>query len=164
MKATIGRVENCQDHQATPRYTLRLARTREEVEADLRLRFEVFNLELQEGFAESFFTGIDGDEFDRVCEHLIVTGGSHRTKNHQNRCIAPCLSAGFSARSLSEEATSRCNVSSRPEINGCRPDQADQRADWILLVGRLLFNQPEPGSRALVGVLLLKADKLLTSS
>jgi putative hemolysin len=58
MKAIVGRVENCQGRQATPRYTLRLARTREEVEAALRLRFEVFNLELQEGFAESFFTGI----------------------------------------------------------------------------------------------------------
>ena len=62
-------------HQATPidrRYSLRFAGTREEVEAALRLRFEVFNLELCEGFAESFFTGLDEDEFDRVCEHLIV--------------------------------------------------------------------------------------------
>ena len=55
MKATIGRVEKCQGRQATPRYTLRLARTREEVEADLRLRFEAFNLELREGFAGIFF-------------------------------------------------------------------------------------------------------------
>jgi putative hemolysin len=54
-------------------YRLRLARTRDEVEAALRLRFEVFNLELHEGLAESFFTGMDEDEFDRVCEHLIVT-------------------------------------------------------------------------------------------
>ncbi len=54
-------------------YRLRLTRTRDEVEAALRLRFEVFNLELHEGLAESFFTGLDEDEFDRVCEHLIVT-------------------------------------------------------------------------------------------
>jgi hypothetical protein len=54
MKAIIGRVENCQDRQATPGYTLRLATTREEVEAAF-LRFEVFNLELQDGFAEFFY-------------------------------------------------------------------------------------------------------------
>jgi putative hemolysin len=55
------------------RYRLRLARTRGEIEAALRLRFEVFNLELHEGFAESFFTGMDEDEFDRICDHLLVT-------------------------------------------------------------------------------------------
>jgi putative hemolysin len=55
------------------RYSLRFATTREDVEDALRLRFEVFNLELHEGFAESFFTGMDEDEFDRVCEHLIIT-------------------------------------------------------------------------------------------
>jgi putative hemolysin len=38
----------------------------------LRLRFEVFNLEFHEGLAESFFTGLDEDEFDRFCDHLIV--------------------------------------------------------------------------------------------
>ncbi len=54
------------------RYGVRLARTREELETALRLRFEVFNLELHEGLAESFFTGLDEDEFDRFCDHLIV--------------------------------------------------------------------------------------------
>jgi 1-acyl-sn-glycerol-3-phosphate acyltransferase len=37
-----------------------------------RLRFEVFNLELNEGLAESHFTGLDVDPFDDVCDHLIV--------------------------------------------------------------------------------------------
>jgi len=36
------------------------------------LRFEVFNLELNEGLVESHFTGLDVDLFDSVCEHLIV--------------------------------------------------------------------------------------------
>ena len=120
-------VENCQDRQATPRYTLRLARTREEVEAATPCvctsKSSIWNSKRD---LRNLFTGIDEDEFDGVCEHLIVreaAGGCPRTKDHQNRCVAPCLSAGFSARSLSEEATSRCNVSSRPEINDCRPDQ-----------------------------------------
>ena len=60
---------------ADNRYSLRLARTRREIEPALRLRFEVFNLELHEGFAESFVTGLDEDEFDRVCE-LAKTYGA----------------------------------------------------------------------------------------
>lgn len=37
-----------------------------------RLRFEVFNLELNEGLAESHFNGLDADPFDDVCDHLLV--------------------------------------------------------------------------------------------
>jgi putative hemolysin len=54
------------------RYLARFARTREELDAILRLRFEVFNLELGEGLASSFQTGRDMDEFDLFCHHLIV--------------------------------------------------------------------------------------------
>ena len=53
MKAIIGRLENRQRRQATAVH-LRLARTREEVEVALRLRFEVLNLELQEGLRNLF--------------------------------------------------------------------------------------------------------------
>ena len=38
----------------------------------MSLRFEVFNLELNEGLASSHATGLDEDEFDDVCDHLIV--------------------------------------------------------------------------------------------
>ena len=54
------------------RYTVRYARTSDELDAVLRLRFEVFNLELGEGLAESFETGRDEDAFDTVCRHLMV--------------------------------------------------------------------------------------------
>lgn len=54
------------------RYLARFARTREELDAILKLRFEVFNLELGEGLASSFQTGRDLDEFDNFCHHLIV--------------------------------------------------------------------------------------------
>lgn len=54
------------------RYTLRFARTEEELDALLRLRFEVFNLEMDEGLKESFETQRDRDDFDAVCHHLIV--------------------------------------------------------------------------------------------
>ncbi|MEM8962704.1 MAG: GNAT family N-acyltransferase [Acidobacteriota bacterium] len=58
--------------QREGRYTLRFARTLEELDASLRLRFEVFNLELDEGLASSFETGRDTDAFDAVCHHLVV--------------------------------------------------------------------------------------------
>ncbi len=40
--------------------------------AAFRLRFRVFNLELKEGLESSYQTGRDIDDFDSVCDHLIV--------------------------------------------------------------------------------------------
>ena len=53
-------------------YRLRLADSAADVQAALRLRFVVFNLELNEGLATAFKTGYDTDQFDPVCDHLIV--------------------------------------------------------------------------------------------
>jgi putative hemolysin len=55
-----------------PKYVARLAQSAEEVRRAQRLRFEVFNLELNEGLVESHFNGLDVDLFDNVCDHLIV--------------------------------------------------------------------------------------------
>src|SRR5437899_10132368 len=55
-----------------PKYAARLARSAEEVRRAQQLRFEVFNLELGEGLAESYATGLDVDPFDEFCDHLIV--------------------------------------------------------------------------------------------
>jgi putative hemolysin len=53
-------------------YALRKAAGAEDVRRAQRLRFEVFNLELQEGLKESYATGLDVDPYDAVCDHLIV--------------------------------------------------------------------------------------------
>jgi putative hemolysin len=53
-------------------YRVRFAEDAEDLDAVLRLRYEVFNVELQEGLAESHATGRDEDRFDAVCDHLIV--------------------------------------------------------------------------------------------
>jgi len=53
-------------------YATRLARNREEIRAAQALRFQVFNLELNEGLEQSYATGLDQDPFDAVCDHLIV--------------------------------------------------------------------------------------------
>ncbi|MCI0621014.1 MAG: GNAT family N-acetyltransferase [Acidobacteria bacterium] len=54
------------------RYLARFAQSRQQIEAALQLRFEVFNLELGEGLESSFATGQDRDEFDDSCHHLII--------------------------------------------------------------------------------------------
>lgn len=56
-----------------PAYRVGLARSASELRAAQALRFEVFNLELDEGLVQSYDTGLDADAFDAVCEHLIVT-------------------------------------------------------------------------------------------
>jgi putative hemolysin len=53
-------------------YTVSLARTQDQVRQAQGLRFEVFNIELNEGLEQSFETGLDVDQFDAVCDHLLV--------------------------------------------------------------------------------------------
>src|SRR5215475_13646547 len=53
-------------------YTTRIAKTSDEIRAAEALRFDVFNLELNEGLQESYVTGLDEDPFDAFCDHLIV--------------------------------------------------------------------------------------------
>jgi putative hemolysin len=53
-------------------YAVRIASSQIEVQAAQALRFNVFNLELNEGLAESYETGLDADAFDAVCNHLLV--------------------------------------------------------------------------------------------
>jgi putative hemolysin len=53
-------------------YHVRMAVSESDRLAAFRLRFLVFNLELNEGLEESYATGHDMDEFDRICDHLIV--------------------------------------------------------------------------------------------
>ena len=53
-------------------YELRLATTPAEVDAILKLRFEVFNLELGEGLDSAYSSMRDRDRFDDYCDHLLV--------------------------------------------------------------------------------------------
>ncbi|QIR37035.1 GNAT family N-acetyltransferase [Tolypothrix sp. PCC 7910] len=53
-------------------YILKLASTEEELESIFRLRFEVFNLELNLGFSSSSLNQMDRDRFDSVCHHLML--------------------------------------------------------------------------------------------
>jgi len=53
-------------------YQLRFAESAEDLENVFRLRFVVFNLELGEGLESAYKNGRDTDEFDTVCDHLVV--------------------------------------------------------------------------------------------
>ena len=53
-------------------YSVRYASSQSDRLAAFRLRFEVFNIELNEGLASAYKSGHDFDEFDAVCDHLIV--------------------------------------------------------------------------------------------
>jgi len=57
---------------ASEQYAARIASRPVEIQAAQQLRFQVFNLELNEGLAQSYATGLDTDPFDAVCDHLIV--------------------------------------------------------------------------------------------
>jgi putative hemolysin len=54
-------------------YQARFARNATDLDAALKLRYEVFNLELNEGLDASHFSQRDEDEFDEQCHHLLVT-------------------------------------------------------------------------------------------
>ena len=53
-------------------YVARLALTEQERTAAYRLRFLVFNMEMNEGLESAYADGYDKDHFDDVCDHLVV--------------------------------------------------------------------------------------------
>lgn len=78
----IAEVERLPTEISAGKYYVRIAQTQNEIESALRLRYEVFNIELKGSKCPS---GLDFDEFDFNCKHLIVvekttrrTVGSYR--------------------------------------------------------------------------------------
>jgi putative hemolysin len=59
-------------HAEVGKYRLRLAESLQDREDACRLRFKVFNIEMGEGLESSYQTGLDTDQFDLFCEHLLV--------------------------------------------------------------------------------------------
>ena len=53
-------------------FEVKIASEPREIEEAQRLRFQVFNLELNKGLQSSYDRGLDVDEFDPFCDHLIV--------------------------------------------------------------------------------------------
>src|SRR5712671_2145301 len=57
---------------APANYAARLACHVDDVRAAQALRFEIFNIELNEGLEQSYASGLDADPFDAVCDHLLI--------------------------------------------------------------------------------------------
>lgn len=53
-------------------FLIKFAETQDEIERTQRLRYEVFKLEQGKGLGAAAAFGIDRDEFDDYCQHLIV--------------------------------------------------------------------------------------------
>jgi putative hemolysin len=88
-------------------YAVRLARSEEDRRAAFRLRFIVFNLELNEGLESAYVDGFDEDEFDAACDHLLVehqpTSTVVGTYRLQTGPVAASNSGYYSAREFSFE-------------------------------------------------------------
>ena len=83
-------------------YHVRLAASEADRMAAFRLRFLVFNLELNEGLEAAYATGHDRDEFDAFCDHLIVehagTGNVVGTYRLQSGAMASSNAGFYSER------------------------------------------------------------------
>jgi putative hemolysin len=86
----------------TGRYEVRFAQSPEELDRLLRLRYEVFNLELHEGLDGAHASGRDEDEFDRRFHHLMIlersTGavvGTYRMQTGEMAAAGGFYSAGL---------------------------------------------------------------------
>ena len=120
------------------RYRLRFARSADDVNRAQSLRFEVFNRELGEGFAESWQTLRDVDEFDAICDHLLVedaaTGELAGTYRMQTHAMAAAGRGFYSAREFALESL-----------------PLEVRAAAIEL-GRACVARPHRGGRALLAL------------
>jgi len=67
VETRVGRLARC-----LRGYRARFAENREDIQAALRLRYRVFCLELNEGPEAAFELGYETDEFDAICDHLLV--------------------------------------------------------------------------------------------
>jgi putative hemolysin len=72
MTHTLATASSALALRPSTEYRARLAHTPIDLAAAQALRFEVFNLELDEGLVHSYDSGLDIDPFDAVCAHLIV--------------------------------------------------------------------------------------------
>ena len=102
--------------QSNGNYHLRLAQSQADAEALYRLRFRVFNLELDEGLSASYQTGMDQDAHDPFCHHLLVetrdTGevvGTYRLQDREMARRGPGFysQAEFELSDLGEDVLSQ---------------------------------------------------------
>lgn len=72
MESLVVLPDNAARAPARAGYRAFLARDGDALRAAQALRFAVFNVELNEGLASAYATGLDADRFDAACDHLLV--------------------------------------------------------------------------------------------
>ncbi|MFH1996889.1 MAG: GNAT family N-acyltransferase [Candidatus Omnitrophota bacterium] len=86
----------------TEHFLVKLAENHEEVEMAQRLRYEVFNIEQKRGLKSTEMYGIDFDEFDKYCLHLLVmeksSGKLTGTYRAHLGCIANSANGFYSSK------------------------------------------------------------------
>ena len=55
-----------------PDLEIKITTDKSEIRQAQRLRFQIFNLEMNKGLNASYERGLDSDDFDPFCDHLIV--------------------------------------------------------------------------------------------
>ncbi|MBS0616605.1 MAG: GNAT family N-acetyltransferase [Spirochaetes bacterium] len=131
-------------------YTATFAASHSEVEAAQRLRYRVFNLELNEGLPESYLTGLDKDIYDAQCAHLIIrhkaTGavvGTYRMQSYREAVEA----AGFYSANEFDISQVPAEILGRTMEVGRACIHAEHRNNRVLfmlwkgLVAYLLYNR-----------------------
>ncbi len=137
-------------------YRLRLVDDEEALDAVLRLRFRVFNLELGEGLASSEATGRDEDRFDGQCHHLLVedlaTGEAIGTYRMQTQAMAAAGHGFYSAGEYELEALPAAVLAAAVELGrACIDREHRSRAVLFLLWLGLARYLEAVGGRYLFG-------------
>jgi len=121
-------------------YVVKLASDASELRAALRLRYEVFNLELREGLLSAHTNGHDFDLFDAVMDHLIV------------KCANSCNVVGTYRVQTGEMAARNLGYYSEREFNFAPYEPLRKQ---VLELGRACIHQEHRNSQVLM--LLWKA-------
>lgn len=69
---TVKVARGCLMPEVTSAFEVKITKEPSEVREAQKLRFEVFNLEMKRGLESSYSLGLDADEYDSLCDHLIV--------------------------------------------------------------------------------------------
>lgn len=130
------------------RYRMRFLRDRGELERVLRLRFEVFNLELKEGLDGSYETGMDRDEYDRYCHHLVVEDvskneivGTYRLQTNEMACAGFYSAVVFDLSTIGEDVLEEAVELGRACIDRAHRNTQVLYLLWKGLAGYMTHNR-----------------------
>ena len=143
-------------------YLVRMASSESDRSAAFRLRFLVFNLELNEGLECSYATRHDTDEFDRICDHLIVehvtTGEIVGTYRLQTGAMA-AANAGFYSEREFDFSPYRWLGNSVIELGRACVHRDHRSTDVLYLLWRGIAQYAvSHGGRYLIGCSSLKSQ------